>query len=339
MFSRKGLALALCVAAIGMTPSLAFGVAPLCEGIEACALEWATLPEGAWFYQTAVSFDGVDALQSSPTADDELSGLVTDITGPVKVSFMAKTSTEEDGDYLVLLVDGEILGAVSGEQDWFPVEFDLPAGTFQVGIGYTKNETGSAGDDAVWVDNFAVSPTGGIVINNNAAATGSSDVTLGLNWANGTARVTRMRFSNDGATWSPWEPLAATKAWTLAPGDGYRTVRVQFLDIAGNASDRFFDYIKVDTTAPTGGIAINNGFWLTTSLDVTLNLNWDDGAGVGVSRMRFSNDGATWSAWEPVAPTKAWTLPGWGVPTVRVQFLDRVGNRSDRLSDYITAAE
>ena len=246
MFSRKGLALALCVAAIGMTPSLAFGVPPLCEGIEACALDWETLPEGAWFYQTAVSFDGVDALQSSPTADDELSGLITYITGPATVSFAAKTSTEEDGDYLVLLVDGEILGAVSGEQDWFPVEFDLPEGTFQVGIGYTKNETGSAGDDAVWVDNFAIAPTGGIVINNNAAATGSSDVTLGLNWANGSARVTRMRFSNDGATWSPWEPLSATREHTLPATPGYHTVRVTYRDAAGNVSERFADYIRLD---------------------------------------------------------------------------------------------
>ena len=207
-------------------------------------MRWpATLPEGAWFYQTAVSFDGVDALQSGPTADDDLSGLVTYVTGPATVSFMAKTSTEENGDHLVLLVDGEIFGAVSGELDWFPVEFELPEGTFQVGIGYTKNETGTAGADTVWVDNFVIAPTGGIVINNNAAATGSSDVTLGLNWANGSARVTRMRFSNDGATWSAWEPVAPAKAWTL-PGWGVSTVRVQFLDRVGNRSDRFSDYIN-----------------------------------------------------------------------------------------------
>lgn len=337
MFTRKGLVLVLCLAALGMTPALAEPVVPLCEGIEACALDWMTLPEGAWFYQTAVSFDGVDALQSSPTADDELSGLITEITGPAVVSFMAKTSTEEDGDYLVLLIDGEIAGTVSGENDWFPVEVELPAGTYQVGVGYTKNESGSAGDDAVWIDNFVATPAGGIAINNNAPSTGSSDVTLNLNWVNGSSRVTRMRFSNNGSTWSAWERLAPTKAWTLAPGDGYKTVRVQYRDIDGNVSGPISDYIKVDTTAPTGGIVINNGQWITPSRIVTLSLNWDDGAGSGVSRMRFSNDGATWSAWEAVAPTKEWMLSAWGVRTVRVQFIDRAGNVSERYSDYIKA--
>ncbi len=89
-------------------------------------------------------------------------------------------------------------------------------------------------------------------------------------------------------------------------------------------------------TAPTGGIVINNGQWITLSRDVTLGLNWAD-AGTGVSRMRFNNDGATWSAWEAVAPTKAWTLSAWGVRTVRVQFIDRAGNVSAVYSDYINA--
>lgn len=337
MFSRKGLVLAFCVAAIGMTPSLAFGVAPLCEGVEACALEWFTLPEGSWLYQTAESFDGVDALQSGPTENDEFSGIATVVTGPATVRFMAKVSSEEDSDYLALLIDGEVVGAVSGEVDWAPVEFDLPEGAHQVAVLYTKDEEGSDGADAAWIDDFRVAPGGSILVNNDAAATGSANVTLNLGWANGSARVTRMRFSNNGSTWSAWEPLAAAKAWTLAPGDGYKTVRAQFRDIAGNVSDPVADYIKVDTTAPTGGIVINNGQWITLSLNVTLKLNWNDGAGAGVSRMRFSNNGSTWSAWEAVAPTKAWTLSGWGVRTVRVQFIDRAGNVSEVYSDYINA--
>jgi hypothetical protein len=334
MSIRKGLLLAATFAVLAVTP--AFAVSPLCEGIEACELDWITIPDGAWFYQTAVSYDGVDALQSSPTADDELSGLVTEITGPASVSFMAKTSTEEDADYLVLLIDGEVSGQISGENDWFPIDFDLPAGTFQVGIGYAKSESGSAGDDTVWIDNFVVSPTGGIVINNGAASTGSANVTLNLNWASGTSRVTRMRFSNNGSTWSAWEPLASTKAWALAPGEGYRTVRVQYRDIDGNVSPATSDYIKVDMTAPTGGIVINGGDWITLNLNVILDLSWAD-AGSGVSRMRFSNNGSTWSAWEAVAPTKAWALSAWGVRTVRVQFIDRAGNVSAVYSDYINA--
>jgi len=55
-----------------------------------------------------------------------------------------------------------------------------------------------------------------------------------------------MRFSNNGSTWSPWEPVAATRAWTLGGGaPGYYTVRVQYLDRAGFVSDRLNDYIRL----------------------------------------------------------------------------------------------
>ena len=52
----------------------------------------------------------------------------------------------------------------------------------------------------------------------------------------------------------------------------------------------------VDTTPPTGTIIINSNRSATNTPNVTLALTWSDGAGSGVSRMRFSNDGATWSA-------------------------------------------
>ena len=48
-----------------------------------------------------------------------------------------------------------------------------------------------------------------------------------------------MRFSNDGTTFSAWQPYAASAAWTLAGGkDGPRTVYAQFVDGAGNAQRR-----------------------------------------------------------------------------------------------------
>lgn len=36
-----------------------------------------------------------------------------------------------------------------------------------------------------------------------------------------------MRFSNDGTTWSAWEPAASTKAWTLTSGAGTKSVYMQ----------------------------------------------------------------------------------------------------------------
>ncbi len=184
-------------------------------------------------------------------------------------------------------------------------------------------------------------PTGSIVINSNRSATKSTSVTLALGWndADGKSDVVRMRFSNDGATWFAWESLAAAKSYTLPPGDGYKTVRVQFLDRADNRSLVYSDYIRLDTTAPTGGIAINAGASTTISRSVTLALNWSD-SGAGVTRMRFSDNGSTWTSWESLKATRARTLPeGFGNHTVRVQYTDSADNYSPVYSDYIKLIE
>ena len=194
------------------------------------------------------------------------------------------------------------------------------------------------GADKFYIAVFEEPITGSIAINNNQSVTKSADVNLNLTWGGGSGSgVVRMRFSDNGANWSAWEPLKATRAYTLPAGDGYKTVRVQFLDQDGNRSDVFSDYIRVDATAPTGGISINGGAWGTYSTAVTLSLSWNDGTGTGVTGMRFSSDGANWTLWEPVATTRSFTLPGpaGSYNTVRVQYRDRAGNYSAVYNDYI----
>ena len=88
-------------------------------------------------------------------------------------------------------------------------------------------------------------PTGTIIINGGAATTPTRSVTLGLTWADTGATVSRMRFSDDGAHWTYWMPPTATRTHALPEGLGYRTVRVQYLDGAGNYSAVYSDYIKV----------------------------------------------------------------------------------------------
>ncbi len=180
-------------------------------------------------------------------------------------------------------------------------------------------------------------PTGTVVINSNRSATNSPDVMLTLAWSDGAGSgVARMRFSDDGAHWTVWEAPAATRAYTLPAGDGHKTVRVQYLDRANNRSSVFSDFIRLDTTPPTGGIVINAGALTTTSQNVTLGMTWSDGAGVGVTRMRFSDNGWTWTPWMPPAAKQAHTLPaGAGYHTVRVQYLDGANNYSAVFHDYI----
>jgi subtilisin-like proprotein convertase family protein len=82
------------------------------------------------------------------------------------------------------------------------------------------------------------SPTGSVSIDGGAAMTHTGAVTLNLGASDPapSGGVTQMRFSNDGTSWSAYQPYAATAAWTLAPGDGTKTVFAQFSDADGNAS-------------------------------------------------------------------------------------------------------
>ena len=203
-----------------------------------------------------------------------------------------------------------------------------PAAGTQVAFGSTVDLVVSSGPPPAI--------TGSIVINGNRSATSSTEVMLALAWSGGAGTgVTRMRFSNDGATWSAWEALAATRAYTLPNGDGHKTVRVQYMDKMNNRSSVFSDYIRLDATPPTGSIIISGGATTTTTRAVTLNLTWAD-AGAGVSRMRFSDDGAHWTAWTPPAAAYPHTLPaGLGYHTVRVQYLDGANNYSPVYNDYV----
>ena len=178
-------------------------------------------------------------------------------------------------------------------------------------------------------------PTGEVTINSGNPYTTSNTVTLTLLASDYSSGVFQMRFSNDGTTWSAWEPFGTPKSWNLSPGNGSKTIYVQLKDNAGNISESYTNTIVLDTTPPTGSIIINGGAAYTTDPNVTLTLSVTD-ADSGVSQMRFSNDSSSWTTWEPYNTTKTWILtPGSGIKTVYVQFQDNAGNVSGSFSDTI----
>ncbi|MBW7864748.1 MAG: hypothetical protein H3C30_10090 [Candidatus Hydrogenedentes bacterium] len=296
---------------------------------------------------TIIIITATDAEGNSDACQATLT--VEDVTAP-EITVCATGQSEfadENCEALVPDFTGAVVAADNCDAN--PVITQDPVAGTVVGLGVTAvtiTVTDAAGNAETCVANFTVNedvpPTGTILINNNLSVTNSPDVTLNLTWDDGecASGVVRMRFSDDGKTWSAWEPLAATTPYTLPGPDGYNTVRVQYRDRANNVSDRFNDYIRMDTIAPTGTIWINNNAWRTFDRNVTLNLTWDDTDGSGVVRMRFSQDGKTWTAWEPLSATKAIFLTGpIGYNTVRVQYRDAAGNNSDRFNDYILLAE
>jgi len=309
----------------------------LCDGAGACNRFWITpaLPPALspWFVQEAVSHDGHNALQSGAVAADEASNMATFVTGPCVVSFWWRASCTPGGGQYYYEVDGLRNITLTGETDWILETVPLGPGGHQIAWFFSRGPGDpGAGANCGWLDQFVVQesvpPTGSVLVEGGAARTNNPNVLLDLTWDDGDgAGVGGMRFSNNGATWSAWQKPAPTKAWALDPGDGVKTVRAQFRDKAGNVSVRYTDTILLDQTPPDGAIVINNGAPTTDTLDVVLNLFWVD-HGSGVSRMRLSGNGYTWTPWEAAVSSKAWTLPGWGYRTVRVQYLDRAGNVS-----------
>lgn len=80
--------------------------------------------------------------------------------------------------------------------------------------------------------------------------TSSNAVTLTLS-ATDSSGVSQMQFSNViDSSYSPAEPYAATKQWTLSTGDGAKTVYVKYKDAVGNWSAAISDTITLDTAPP-----------------------------------------------------------------------------------------
>ena len=167
-----------------------------------------------------------------------------------------------------------------------------------------------------------------------AAPNASDDVTLDISPPSGTISVSpnpttgtvtiycnatdaaTMRFSNNGSTWSTWEPYATTKAsWSLVTGNGgsavngTRAVYAQYRDAALNISATTAATVTLDSTAPAATISINSGAAWTTSGTVTLSLTASDAIyGQGSLQMQLSNDNILWSPWETFAPSRSWNL-------------------------------
>ncbi|WP_158546246.1 polysaccharide lyase [Adhaeribacter pallidiroseus] len=115
------------------------------------------------------------------------------------------------------------------------------------------NGTGTAGlplnvtfqvIDQVIPPTETVPPTATLLINNDALATKSANVTLSI-IATG---ATEMRFhdDNDDDIWGGWEPIATTKNWVLSAGTGPKWIKVQVRNAAGQESEATFDSINLE---------------------------------------------------------------------------------------------
>ena len=94
--------------------------------------------------------------------------------------------------------------------------------------------------------------------------------------------------------------------------------------------------LGIDTTLPTGSVIAAGGSAWTKTRAITLALKCTDTRS-GCVQMQLAQDGGAFSAPEPFAATRAWTLTGPDAKkTVAVRYLDGAGNVSKSYTDTIT---
>ena len=91
--------------------------------------------EPLWINQSAVSADGIDALQSPAIAHSQSTAFSTTVHASGVLEFYAKTSTEADYDLLEVTVDGARLLELSGAHEWKKYSYNLINNSTQKSFG------------------------------------------------------------------------------------------------------------------------------------------------------------------------------------------------------------
>ncbi len=239
----------------------------------------------------------------------------------------------------------------------YRVENLIPNSSYTYGVTAcdAAGNWGTKNTDNVTTSADTTAPEGGVVIGEgDPDAVNSTSVTLYC-WAkDGESEIAdggEMKFSNDGSSWSAAEDYAPTKSYTLAAGEGTKTVYVKYKDKAGNwMANGSTDTVKLDTTAPTvSSFAIDGGKAYANGPVVTLNYTATDeggGSGMGYAKVKFSADDSNWTqdfhfgatTYTVTTDSKPWKLTNTeGSKTVYAKFADAAGNwTATSSSDTIT---
>ncbi|MCF8307568.1 MAG: T9SS type A sorting domain-containing protein [Bacteroidales bacterium] len=122
--------------------------------------DWENEGDADWFITEDPVYEGVYSSQSGTISNSENSQLKIsyEVMFDDTISFYRKVSSESGYDYLYFLIDGEVMGSWSGEQDWAKVEFPVSAGEHTFTWKYEKDGYQSNGEDCAWVDNIVLPP-------------------------------------------------------------------------------------------------------------------------------------------------------------------------------------
>lgn len=147
--------------------------------------------------------------------------------------------------------------------------------------------------------------------------------------------ATHMQFKLDNGTWSAWETFASQKSFNVG-SQGNHTIYVRFKDAMGNVSTGSISTsFNVDTTSPTGTIALNSGStFVGNTADLVLSAS-DNNA---VDKMIISdNSSFTGAGWQDYDGSYSLAVTGSdGSKTLYVKYRDPAGNESPVYSLAVT---
>ena len=118
------------------------------------AFAWQTLGGSYWYVDNSTANTGTYSARSGAIGDANLTTLQVsyDVVENGEISFYKKICTEANKDILTFYVDNTVMGEWSGEMIWSRETFPVTAGTHKFKWIYTKNGSGSYGDDCCWID-------------------------------------------------------------------------------------------------------------------------------------------------------------------------------------------
>jgi hypothetical protein len=98
------------------------------------------------------------ASQSGAIIDNRQTLLGTTVSGPGRLSFWWKVSSEPDYDFLEFYLNGALQNRISGQVDWQQILCNVPPGTNTLHWRYSKDQNTANGLDAGWVDEVVLTP-------------------------------------------------------------------------------------------------------------------------------------------------------------------------------------
>ena len=143
--------------------------------------------------------DSVDSVKAQ-TTDGQSSYREYTVTGPAVVDFWWKVSSEKNFDTFSYSVNGVNQETISGEVDWTYRTLTLPAGDHTIRWTYAKDASDSVGQDAGWLDEFAVYPAEATLRVSDGATTltGTTTVDFGAVDLQSASPSKTLTFANDG---------------------------------------------------------------------------------------------------------------------------------------------